>query len=49
LGYHGGRDITRQLAELTLTPNGYGTRPTRDGYCFRKECERIFGRLTRRP
>jgi hypothetical protein len=41
--YHGRRDITEKLSGLTIVPNGFGVEPTKDGYDFRREIERVFG------
>ena len=38
-GYHGTRAMTQTLAELTITPNGFGTDPTKDG----REFTAVFG------
>jgi hypothetical protein len=43
-GYNGTRAITRALSELIVVPHGFGTKPTRDGYDFHKECEAVFGK-----
>jgi hypothetical protein len=41
--YHGTKAVTNKLSELTIAPCGYGTKPTKDGYDFHKECDAVFG------
>jgi hypothetical protein len=42
--YHGTKAVTEYLGGLTITPNGFGTKPTKTGYDFHKEFESVFGR-----
>jgi hypothetical protein len=42
--YHGTKAVTDYLGGLAITPLGFGTKPTKTGYDFHKECERVFGR-----
>jgi len=41
--YHGAMAVTGKLSKLTLVPNGFGLKPTRDGYDFHRECKAVFG------
>ena len=47
--YHGANSVARTLGGMTVAPNGFGTRPTRDGYDFHRECEAVFGPCRRLP
>jgi hypothetical protein len=46
--YHGAKDVTPLLSNLTIVPNGFGTKPTKDGYDFHKEYESVFGKCITR-
>jgi hypothetical protein len=43
VAYHGTKAVTEYLSGLIITPNGFGTKPTKDGYDWHKECESVFG------
>ena len=47
VNYHGTKTVTAYLGGLSVAPLGYGTKPTKEGYDWHKECERVFG-TTRR-
>jgi hypothetical protein len=44
VNYHGTKAVTEYLGGRAITPLGFGTKPTKTGYDFHKECERVFGR-----
>jgi hypothetical protein len=48
VGRHGTRAATEHLAALTVTPQGFGTKPTKHGYDFAKELRRLWPRRARR-
>src|SRR5262245_53353782 len=46
--YHDCQEAVRALfraalSDLTVVPNGFGVRPTKDGYDFHREFEQVFG------
>jgi hypothetical protein len=43
VSYHGSKEITAKLASITVTPLGFGTKPTKHGYDFHREFENVFG------
>jgi hypothetical protein len=43
VNYHGTKEVTEYLGGLSIVPLGFGTGPTKDGYDWHKECERVFG------
>jgi hypothetical protein len=43
VNYHGTKTVTRDLSDLTISPRGFGTRPTKYGYDYFRECEAVFG------
>jgi hypothetical protein len=42
--YQGAKAVTGKLSELTIAPNGFGLKLTRDGGYYRREHEAVFGR-----
>ena len=39
--YNGTKDVTKVLSELVVVPNGFGVKPTKDGYDFHRVPENI--------
>jgi hypothetical protein len=48
VNYNGTKAVTKTLSDLTVVPNGFGTKPTKDGYDYHKEYEQVFGKPGKR-
>jgi hypothetical protein len=48
VNYNGTKAVTEALSDLRIVPNGFGTKPTKDGYDWFKECEHVFGKPGKR-
>jgi hypothetical protein len=48
VNYNGTKAVTEALSDLRIVPNGFGTKPTKDGYDWFKECEHVFGKAGKR-
>jgi hypothetical protein len=44
VNFHSTKAVKAMLAALSVEPLGFGTRPTKHGYDWHKECEHMFGK-----